>query len=175
MNKIEDLHTLIRLLAEFEFPVSPILEYAIKNKEEELKNNVEKPIVIKQKKATKQKPKLKVTTDYSDKPVTTKKKPTVIRVYRPNGTYILEANAGATMCKAIEEIGVEKVYELRIPLDGMYLVTKGGNPQYPTAQCNVGNDMFVNVHSNTITKKRQLERIFKSLNLDWRVEIIDTL
>lgn len=36
MNTIEDLHTLVRLLAEFELPVSPILEYAIKNKEEEL-------------------------------------------------------------------------------------------------------------------------------------------
>ena len=36
MNKLDDLHTLERLLKEFEFPVSPILEYAIKEKEEEL-------------------------------------------------------------------------------------------------------------------------------------------
>ena len=36
MSKLEDLHTLVRLLKEFEFPVSPILEYAIKEKEEEL-------------------------------------------------------------------------------------------------------------------------------------------
>jgi hypothetical protein len=36
MAKLEDLHMLIRLLKEFEFPVSPILEYAIKAKEEEL-------------------------------------------------------------------------------------------------------------------------------------------
>lgn len=37
MNKLKDLHTLVRLLREFEFPVSPILEYAIKEKEEELR------------------------------------------------------------------------------------------------------------------------------------------
>lgn len=36
MSKLDDLHTLVRLLKEFEFPVSPILEYAIKEKEGEL-------------------------------------------------------------------------------------------------------------------------------------------
>lgn len=36
MSKLDDLHTLVRLLKEFEFPVSPILEYAIKEKEEKL-------------------------------------------------------------------------------------------------------------------------------------------
>lgn len=36
MSKLDDLHTLVRLLDEFKFPVSPILEYAIKEKEEEL-------------------------------------------------------------------------------------------------------------------------------------------
>lgn len=36
MGRIEDLYTLVRLLKEFNLPVSPILEYAIKSKEEEL-------------------------------------------------------------------------------------------------------------------------------------------
>ena len=35
MSKLDDLHTLQRLLKEFEFPVSPILEYAIKEKLEQ--------------------------------------------------------------------------------------------------------------------------------------------
>ena len=35
MSKLDDLHTLVRLLKEFEFPVSPILEYAIKEKLEQ--------------------------------------------------------------------------------------------------------------------------------------------
>lgn len=36
MSKIDDLHTLVRLLQEFDLPISPILEYAIKEKEEKL-------------------------------------------------------------------------------------------------------------------------------------------
>ena len=36
MNKLDDLHTLKRLLMEFELPVSPILEYAIKEIESKL-------------------------------------------------------------------------------------------------------------------------------------------
>ena len=36
MGKLDDLHTLVKLLNAFELPVSPILEYAIKEKEEEL-------------------------------------------------------------------------------------------------------------------------------------------
>lgn len=75
------------------------------------------------------------------------------------------------MVKVIKEIGAERVYDMRIPMDGMYLVTKGGNPQYPSAQHDVGNGLFLNVHSNTKTKKRQLEKIFRTLNLNWRVEI----
>lgn len=43
MSKLDDLHTLIRLLHEFGFPISPILEYAIKEKEEELRGNEGSP------------------------------------------------------------------------------------------------------------------------------------
>ena len=57
-------------------------------------------------------------------------------------------------------------------MDGMHLVTIGGNPQYPSAQYDVGDGFFVNTHSCTAAKKRQLERIFSALNLDWKVEIV---
>lgn len=70
-------------------------------------------------------------------------------------------------------MGVGKVFELKIPMDNMYLVTIGGNPQYPTAQHDVGNGYYVNVHSNTATKKRQLERIFKAYNLNWKADIVE--
>ena len=39
MNTLNDLHTLVHLLKEFEYPVSPILEYAIQEKEKELSNS----------------------------------------------------------------------------------------------------------------------------------------
>lgn len=42
MSKLEDLYTLVRLLKEFEFPVSPILEYTIKEKENELLSDLNK-------------------------------------------------------------------------------------------------------------------------------------
>lgn len=104
-------------------------------------------------------------------PVRIKKKATKICVIRADGTTIVSEKAASTFCLVIKEIGVEKVYALKIPMDGMYLVTIGGNPQYPSAQHDVGGGYFVNMHSNTKTKKRQLERIFSALNLNWKVEV----
>ena len=151
MSKLDDLHTLQRLLKEFEFPVSPILEYAIKEKIDQLSSDDDSQINM---------PIMDVQENHGmmevsvEAPVRIKKKATKICV-------IL----------VIKEIGVEKVYALKIPMDGMYLVTIGGNPQYPSAQHDVGGGYFVNVHSNTKTKKRQLERIFSALNLNWKVEV----
>lgn len=165
MNTLEDLHTLKRLLYEFEFPVSPILEYAIKNKEEELMELISKApneTCIEEQNEN-------ITLNSDIKIV--KKMPFALRIYRNDGSCIEETKAAATMVKVIKEIGAERVYDMRIPMDGMYLVTKGGNPQYPSAQHDVGNGLFLNVHSNTKTKKRQLEKIFRTLNLNWRVEI----
>lgn len=168
MNTLDDLKTLKRLLAEFELPVSPILEYAIQNKEEELMSQSAEDIV-KEENPVKS---LRVSKDYSDGAKTNKKAPAIMRVYRADGSYIEESKVAYTMIKAIKEIGAERVYEIKIPLDGMYLVTKEANPKYPSAQHDIGNGFFLNVHSNTVTKKRQLEKIFKVLNLNWRVDVI---
>ena len=171
MSKIDDLHTLVRLLKEFEFPVSPILEYAIQEKIEELtvngKNQITPSILdIKD---------IDAKRDMTLKPITaSKKKPSVLRILRSDNTVIECEKAPSTFTQAIKEIGVEKVYALKIPMDNMHLITIGGNTQYPTGQHDVGNGYFVNVHSNTATKKRQLERIFKALNLNWKVEIIES-
>jgi len=174
MSKLEDLHTLVRLLAEFELPVSPILEYAIKNKEEELINISQEDSKIQPIHVPKKKVDLNGSSDVAEGVKTTKKNPSILRIYRADNSYIEELRAANSMCVAIKEIGVDKIYDLKIPMDGMHLVTKGGNPKYPTAQYDVGNGFFVNVHSNTLTKKRQLERIFKEFNLSWRVEIVES-
>ena len=168
MSKIDDLNTLQRLLKEFEFPVSPILEYAIKEKIDQLSSDDDSQINM---------PIMDVQENHGmmevsvEAPVRIKKKPTKICVIRADGTTIVSEKAASTFCLVIKEIGVEKVYALKIPMDGMYLVTIGGNPQYPSAQHDVGGGYFVNVHSNTKTKKRQLERIFSALNLNWKVEV----
>ena len=168
MSKLDDLHTLQRLLKEFEFPVSPILEYAIKEKIDQLSSDDDSQINM---------PIMDVQENHGmmevsvEAPVRINKKATKICVIRADGTTIVSEKAASTFCLVIKEIGVEKVYALKIPMDGMYLVTIGGNPQYPSAQHDVGGGYFVNVHSNTKTKKRQLERIFSALNLNWKVEV----
>ena len=170
MNEIKELHQIIELLRKYNLPVSPILEYAINEKIEQLSFLDESP-VIKSVFETQEKDFL---IGASVKTSTrTKKKPSVLKVVRANGTIIVSEKSADTFCQVIKEIGVEKIYSLKIPMDSMLLVTKGGNPHYPTAQHDIGTGFFVNTHSNTVTKKRQLERIFKACNLKWKVEITE--
>ncbi|MBQ7238836.1 MAG: hypothetical protein IJS20_08595 [Bacteroidales bacterium] len=169
MNKLEDLQTLMRLLKEFEFPVSPILEYAIKEKMEQLSHDEESL------------EELSIQVNYENsasdvfvrKPIGTRKKSSVLRVTRSDGSVIESETAANTLSQTIKEIGIDKVCALQIQLDGMNLVTKGGNPLYPTSQHEIENGYFVNVHSNTISKKRQLERILNAYNPTWKVEIVE--
>lgn len=171
MTDVEELKHVLEVLNKFDLPVSPILEYAIKEKIEQLSSDddshVVMPVVEVQENDGMLEVSFKATTG-------TKKKPSALRIIRTDGTIIECEKAAAAFCQAIKEVGVEKVYSLKIPMDSMHLVTIGGNPQYPTAQHNVGNGYFVNVHSNTLTKKRQLERIFKAFNLSWKVEIVES-
>lgn len=168
MSKIDDLNTLVRLLKEYELPVSPILEFAIKEKIEAFSGqkkasemSIAVPVGISKPKATK----VEV--------IRKKNNPSTIRVVRDDGSFIQCSTAAETICETIKEIGAKMVYELKIPMDGMNLVTIGGNPLYPTAQHDIGENYYVNVHSNTATKKRQLEKIFWLLNKSWRVEVIE--
>lgn len=169
MTDAEELKNVLAVLKKFDLPISPILEYAIKEKIEELSPNGDRNISVTVAETYPE----EYDTTHTNK-VATKKKPTTLRVIRPNGTTIECAKAADTFCQSIQEIGVEKVYALKLPMDGMHLITIGGNPQYPSAQHDVGEGLFVNVHSNTATKKRQLERIFQALGLDWRVEITES-
>ena len=171
MTDVEELKHVLEVLNKFDFPVSPILEYAIKEKLEQLSSDDESTVVMPVVEVQENDGMLEVSVKTT---AGTKKKPSVLRIIRTDGTIIECEKAAAAFCQAIKEVGVEKVYSLKIPMDNMHLVTIGGNPQYPTAQHNVGNGYFVNVHSNTFTKKRQLERIFKAFNLSWKVEIVES-
>lgn len=171
MADIEELKHVLEVLNKFDLPVSPILEYAIKEKIEQLSSDDESPVVMPVVEVQENSGMLEVSVKAT---TGTKKKPSVLRIIRADGTIIECEKAATAFCQAIKEVGVENVYSLKIPMDSMHLVTIGGNPQYPTAQHDVGNGYFVNVHSNTITKKRQLERIFKAFNLSWKVEIVES-
>ena len=171
MTDVEELKHVLEVLNKFDLPVSPILEYAIKEKIEQLSSDDESTVVMPVVEVQENDGMLEVSVKTT---AGTKKKPSVLRIIRTDGTIIECEKAAAAFCQAIKEVGVEKVYSLKIPMDNMHLVTIGGNPQSPTAQHNVGNGYFVNVHSNTFTKKRQLERIFKAFNLSWKVEIVES-
>lgn len=103
---------------------------------------------------------------------TKKKQASTLIVYKEDNTVIEEATSALTLCETIKEIGVEKVYNLFIPLDGMYLVMKTKNSDVRSDMHYVGEGYYVNTHSNTMTKKRHLERIFHELNISWKVEIV---
>lgn len=103
---------------------------------------------------------------------TKKKQATSLKVYREDNSAIEEASSALTLCETIKEIGAEKVYNLFIPLDGMYLVMKTKNSDVRSDLHYIGDGYYVNTHSNTMSKKRHLERIFRDLKLSWKVEIV---
>ena len=174
MNDIEELQHLLEVMKRFDLPISPILEYAIKDKIESLSEGeisyVTPDLMNENATICMFKPKRMAIEPKERK----KKKPTTIRVVRADGSIIECEKAAHTMSKVIKEIGGKRVFELKIPLDGMHLVTIGGNPKYPNGQYDVGDGYFVNTHSGTADKKRQLERIFSLLHLNWKVKIIES-
>lgn len=171
MSDIEELQHTIAVLRKYDLPLSPILEYAIKEKIEELSCSGESSTTTNDN--VTQEDVVLEPSAHSLSANRKRKKSTTLRVIRANGSVLEKKKAADTLSQVVREIGVGKVYELKLPLDGMYLVTKGGNPQYPDAQHEVGCGYFVNSHSNTATKKRQLEKIFNALKLNWKVEITE--
>lgn len=174
MKTLEDLHLLVRLLKDFELPISPILEFAIKEKEEELASNIPfssiqqetKDILLPTRKEHTS------TIHFSCDKIHQRNKNAKLRVYRNDGSIIQDSRVAYTFAQTIKEIGPKRVMDLDISSDGMNLVTIGGNPLYPSAQKEVGEGYCVNTHSGTAWKKQILERIFESLHLSWKVEIV---
>lgn len=157
---LEKLHLLVELLREFNLPISPILEYEIKQREETLSASL---------------PSLdNAPTGHAEEPVpnTGPTGKSNLSVCRGNGIYINGNNAAQVLCNTINAIGADKVHRLNIRLDGTNLVSMGGNDMpHPCKPHDLGNGYFVNTHSNTLAKKRQIERILQLLNLDWTVVI----
>lgn len=171
MNEIEELQSIVKLLKKYELPISPILEYAIEERISQISSNEE----------TKLPPSTHVVQESDNfikadeyAKACTKKKPLTLRIIRSDGTVLEGVKSSDTFCQAIKEIGVERVYALKIPHDSMWVVTVGRNPKYSFGQYEVGNGYYVNTHSNTGQKKRHLEKIFKAFGLDWKVEILES-
>ena len=93
-------------------------------------------------------------------------------IWLPNGDFIQAKKANLTMVEAVKWAGVEAVASFGLPHDGDYLVSKKEHPKYAGAQQSLPNGYLLNTHSSTKTKKQQLEKISKALNLGWKVEIV---
>ena len=79
MSKLDNLHTFVRLLNECEFPLSPILEYAIKEKIEQLSSDDESTVVMPVVEVQENDGMLEVSVKTT---AGTKKKPSVLRIIR---------------------------------------------------------------------------------------------
>lgn len=94
-------------------------------------------------------------------------------IYLPDGSFIQKTKASETMVEAVRIAGARRVRALNITLSRVPLVSNTKDKKYAAAQHEVEPGLYVITHSNTKDKKRLLERISKSLNLHWRIVIID--
>lgn len=196
MTRNEELTLLLEIMRKYDLPVSPILEFAIRSKMDDSSgddliipevssmesdiglvqsseiSHIEKPfqhsnVTLEEKTETDYRTRVSDTTRKN-------RKKTILRVTRPDGSMIEDSKATVTLAITIQEIGVERVRNLNLSLDGMNLILIGENTLYPSQQYYLGDGYYLNTHSSTDRKKYHLEKMFKALGLDWKVEIVSS-
>lgn len=196
MTRNEELTLLLEIMRKYDLPVSPILEFAIRSKMDDSSgddliipevssmesdiglvqsseiSHIEKPfqysnVMLEEKTKTDYRTRVSDTTRKN-------RKKTILRVTRPDGSMIEDSKATVTLAITIQEIGVERVRNLNLSLDGMNLILIGENTLYPSQQYYLGDGFYLNTHSSTDRKKYHLEKMFKALGLDWKVEIVSS-
>ena len=169
MSRLDDLHTLVRLLQEFELPVSPILEYSIKEKEEELiqtSTDEHTPISFEQEKP------IVVPTSVGEQK--TKGKSEVLRVEFPNGKVVQCNRATDTYVEVIEYAGPSAVNALGITHAGVNIVADSYDTQYASAQRKISDGWLVFTNTSTRQKHQDLLLISEKLDLNIVVNLIST-
>ena len=196
MTKNEELKLVLEIMSKYDLPVSPILEFAIRNKmdnysgddviiPEDSSKESDSDLIQSSKVSPiertfqhsnvllEEKTETEYLTRVSD-PARKNRKKTILRVTRPDGSMIEDSKATETLAMTIQEIGVEKVRNLNLSLDGMNLILIGENTLYPSQQYYLGDGYYLNTHSSTERKKYHLEKMFKELGIDWKVEIVSS-
>ena len=92
-------------------------------------------------------------------------------IFLPNGTFIQEKAASKTMSEAIKLTNILEVRKLGIKINGVPLVSTTKDIKYN--QQKLPGGLYLITHCDTKSKKKILEKISKSLNLDWKIDIID--
>lgn len=174
MGKLDDLHTLVKLLNAFELPVSPILEYAIKEKEEELiqaghteefKSSDTSDIL--------EYHEVERNTYFSDfTPSRTRSNTETLRVEYPDGKVIQYPRASDTYIEVIKTCNPSFIHELNIVHAGINIVSKEYDDKYAKAQHEIGDGWLVFTNTPTRKKKDDLIRISEELGLGLRVEVV---
>ena len=98
---------------------------------------------------------------------------TVLRVTLPTGEIISEKKAKDTFIKTIKWIGVMEARSVGVVWCNVPLISNTEDPKYKKAQVDLGNGWLLLTHSSTYHKKKQLDRIAKSLGIKLKVEIIE--
>lgn len=92
-----------------------------------------------------------------------------------NNIYIQRTSAAQTMADAIkyamELKGSKTIYNFHIPHLNQHLIDNHTNPNYG-GDFDLIDGYYVNTFSNTITKKRQLDKISDHFDLGWVVKIV---
>lgn len=104
-----------------------------------------------------------------------KKSAGALRVTRRDGSVLQMETSASTFVLAILEAGIIRVYNLKIPAFGRYLVDDIINPNSSYAATQYYEPitgLYILKHSNTPGKKKNLELISNALGLGWKVDIV---
>lgn len=97
---------------------------------------------------------------------------TRLRITMPDGSIIEERTAWESLQKFILRVGVEKVRAVGLIANKIPLVSNTVDKKYQTAQKPLGNGWLLMTCSDTVTKRKQILTIAKSVGLNVTVEII---
>lgn len=92
----------------------------------------------------------------------------VLRVTFPDGRIICHNKAAQTLFDVVEYIGFERVEQLQWSVSSQPFVSR---EPYPRGQ-QEKDGWYVTTHSNTESKKRQIERLSELFGLDLKVEVV---
>lgn len=111
------------------------------------------------------------------KPVTEKvgrSKTSIIKVTFPDGNVVCHRVVKDTLIEVIRYAGLERVYSLRYPTRGTFLLSKERlTDERARYQVEIADGYFLITNSSSEAKYKQIEYISHQLNLNLKVEMVD--
>ena len=97
---------------------------------------------------------------------------TRLKIAFADGHVIQEPQAAETFRKFVMEVGAERIRTLGMKQNKVPLISNTLDKKYKSSQKPVGNGWYLMTCSNTLTKKRDIERIANMFNIKIKVEIV---